>query len=1075
MNKYILGAVLSLGILVSPAYAQAALTNDQVQAILSLLTSFGADSAVIANVNSALTGTATSGTTSGGTSSTSSSTAGFCHNFTTDLTIGSTDRTLGEITDLNQALALSGIDTSGNTGTFDENTAADVVRFQAKYGIRQTGYVGPLTRAQLNSLYACSATQTPASTATIDDNSGQSIDSATSAKSVTIFGTATGVSAIGIVISAQIGDKVYANPSVPVINGQYRKVIPHTELNLIPGNYTVYIYKENTYENNALLTQGVISITSSASTATNLSNKQISELVLQMVLGKATQNMAYDINRDGQLTLADALAYLKLSQPSATIVLSNTEISELVTQMYLGKAPKDLTYDINRDGQITLADSLAYLKLPSISSATIDSAGNIVITGDRLGTAPYTVSVGDRGVRYTSPSSGTITVPMGYFGVSANTAYDVKVSNSAGTSNVKSVSITTVTPLTNQQTSDLVLKMSLGNVLKNGAGFKDLKYDISGPSGIPDGQIAAPDGQITLADSLAYLKRATAESLPAALDLKINNSDGPVTLSGAQSVALSWSATGVTNCHIYVARTNLIEGTVNLTGTQSVTVDPATSPYVVLSCNKLSGAETSDYVYVNAAATTPAPATGSLSFSKTSFSATYVQGTALPSTLTGSPNLYTNTSYYQTTTYTNTSGVTVNYTISVQNKPAWLNTSYATEQLSVAAGQTANLAAYLDPATVATTPGTYTTNITISGNFTGSPVTIPVTLTVAPSTTSTSANTTAQTTTTATQTSTTPSATINSASLRATANTSTTVSGTTNVSTVYITYTNSTGGRVTSVAIPVTNGTWSINYPTGFSSGSYQIAVKANSATGTVLTSGYLVVTPPTTTTTTTTTTTSSSASANTTSSATTATVSAACPTGATCPKFWTKAGSEAALCQYFTGTTQFSVVETKTIDAACYLTDTRCVSPTFYWMLGTWAVPENRTSYLPASHQIEKVMCLASCTEAAGCVQRVASASAGANQLASALGAAEAASSASAPSVLAYTWNNDLQVGSPLFADVTALQMALVRESVYTGDVTGGFYSQTYAAVQAFQAKYGIDPTGYVGPATRAQLNALY
>lgn len=38
------------------------------------------------------------------------------------------------------------------SGDFDEDVAAAVVKFQAKYGIPTTGYVGPLTRAKLNSL-----------------------------------------------------------------------------------------------------------------------------------------------------------------------------------------------------------------------------------------------------------------------------------------------------------------------------------------------------------------------------------------------------------------------------------------------------------------------------------------------------------------------------------------------------------------------------------------------------------------------------------------------------------------------------------------------------------------------------------------------------------------------------------------------------------------------------------------------------------------------------------------------------------------------------------------------------------
>lgn len=73
------------------------------------------------------------------------------------------------------------------------------------------------------------------------------------------------------------------------------------------------------------------------------------------------------------------------------------------------------------------------------------------------------------------------------------------------------------------------------------------------------------------------------------------------------------------------------------------------------------------------------------------------------------------------------------------------------------------------------------------------------------------------------------------------------------------------------------------------------------------------------------------------------------------------------------------------------------------------------------------------------------------------------------------YIWNNDLQVGSPYFKDVSALQTALMREDVYTGEITGGFHNQTYIAVKKFQQKYGIKESGYVGTQTRAKLNSLY
>lgn len=74
-----------------------------------------------------------------------------------------------------------------------------------------------------------------------------------------------------------------------------------------------------------------------------------------------------------------------------------------------------------------------------------------------------------------------------------------------------------------------------------------------------------------------------------------------------------------------------------------------------------------------------------------------------------------------------------------------------------------------------------------------------------------------------------------------------------------------------------------------------------------------------------------------------------------------------------------------------------------------------------------------------------------------------------------AYVWNRDLQIGSPYTTDVSALQRALTLEQMYVGEITGGFYDQTFAAVKAFQRKYDIESTGYVGPNTRSLLNTLY
>jgi peptidoglycan hydrolase-like protein with peptidoglycan-binding domain len=89
----------------------------------------------------------------------------WCHTFNSNLGIGSRG---DEVLDL--IIALDGGGSPANSSSiggvtdpyYSKDTAADVVQFQAKYGITpQSGYVGVKTRAKLNSLYGCAPTPTP--------------------------------------------------------------------------------------------------------------------------------------------------------------------------------------------------------------------------------------------------------------------------------------------------------------------------------------------------------------------------------------------------------------------------------------------------------------------------------------------------------------------------------------------------------------------------------------------------------------------------------------------------------------------------------------------------------------------------------------------------------------------------------------------------------------------------------------------------------------------------------------------------------------------------------------------------
>jgi len=94
------------------------------------------------------------------------STSGVTYCFSTDLYKGLTSN---DVKDLQKALNLdpatrvasSGAGAPGyETTYFGTLTEAAVKKFQAKYGISTTGYVGPLTRAKLNELY-CTPVTTP--------------------------------------------------------------------------------------------------------------------------------------------------------------------------------------------------------------------------------------------------------------------------------------------------------------------------------------------------------------------------------------------------------------------------------------------------------------------------------------------------------------------------------------------------------------------------------------------------------------------------------------------------------------------------------------------------------------------------------------------------------------------------------------------------------------------------------------------------------------------------------------------------------------------------------------------------
>ena len=153
MKKYISIGFVTLGFLFSfgvttPAHGvteagyPSGLTPAQVEAVVSLVASFGADAATVKNIQAALIGQATPGISSAVPFNSSA-----CLILSSNLYIGRTDaQTNKEVTKLQQFLGVSA------TGYYGSLTANAVMRWQKAHGmdfVTLTSGVGPMTRAKM--------------------------------------------------------------------------------------------------------------------------------------------------------------------------------------------------------------------------------------------------------------------------------------------------------------------------------------------------------------------------------------------------------------------------------------------------------------------------------------------------------------------------------------------------------------------------------------------------------------------------------------------------------------------------------------------------------------------------------------------------------------------------------------------------------------------------------------------------------------------------------------------------------------------------------------------------------------
>lgn len=149
MHKFLATLILVAATL-TPFISYAALTDAQMQSVLSLLSSFGVEKAVMQDVQNSLSGTVLGATVA-------------CPALTTTLQRGMSDATTGgQVTELQKFFAAYyGLSTQDTvTGYFGLVTQRTVVRFQKEQGLETVGFVGALTRAKIASLCGGGSTAT---------------------------------------------------------------------------------------------------------------------------------------------------------------------------------------------------------------------------------------------------------------------------------------------------------------------------------------------------------------------------------------------------------------------------------------------------------------------------------------------------------------------------------------------------------------------------------------------------------------------------------------------------------------------------------------------------------------------------------------------------------------------------------------------------------------------------------------------------------------------------------------------------------------------------------------------------
>ena len=349
----------------------------------------------------------------------------WCHNFTGYLFSGSNDASSnGEVSYLRQALSKEGFNTNEESGDFGDITANRIIRFQAKYGILQTGTVGPRTRAKLNALYGCKNSKTsesPVNNLPVPSNP----TSASMNKIEPMINSFTINGLSGPVIDIQIGSKVILAWSAS--NSSYCTGGPISELG---GKLDSSGYVAITPTSNIAYTLSCVSLTG------NETKKNISVNLLPNPSALTYPSVTFTVNgsQDPIITIANGSRVTLAWSASGANYCTGGPISELggklntsgsVSHSPTSNATYVLTC-VNANGNET-SKNISVNFSQSTNSSSGEVTGVCMLSGPSGSTPLF--SAADVGAGYAKVAKEGYNTLSGLASACANSVYDSLLSS----------------------------------------------------------------------------------------------------------------------------------------------------------------------------------------------------------------------------------------------------------------------------------------------------------------------------------------------------------------------------------------------------------------------------------------------------------------------------------------------------------------------------------------------------------------------------------------------------------------------------------------------------------------------